>query len=66
MIVSWKHVTRRVSIGLSAFMLMVFLAACGGGRHGLFYSYADTSNSDAQSYHSVNRAADIHGRWLYH
>lgn len=34
MIVSWKHVTRRVSIGLSAFMLMVFLAACGGGSTG--------------------------------
>jgi len=31
MIVSWKHVTRRVSISLSAVVLMVFLAACGGG-----------------------------------
>lgn len=34
MIVSWKHVTRRVSIGLSVFMLMIFLAACGGGSTG--------------------------------
>ena len=31
MIISWKHVTRRVLAGLSAVVLMVFLAACGGG-----------------------------------
>jgi len=36
------------------------------GWHGLFYSNADVSNADAQSYHSVDRAADIHGERLYH
>ncbi len=34
MMLSWKHVTRRVSISLGVVVLMVFLAACGGGSTG--------------------------------
>lgn len=34
MTLSWKHVTRRVSISLGAIVLMVFLAGCGGGSTG--------------------------------
>lgn len=31
---SWKHVTRRMSLGLGVVLLMVLLAACGGGSSG--------------------------------